>query len=133
MIEEITNIQREKKVHYNVIIIDYDENIADEEDNMYKSGGQIYNKMALFAVVNRTVVFIAAQPRKEYWKMEVIPLEAASESVSVSEPVSSMAAGNFCSDKIFLATSGFALEIEDGHASNNAHIFNISSNNFNSS
>ena len=80
LIEEITNIQREKKVHYNVIIIDYDENIADEEDNMYKSGGQIYNKMALFAVVNRTVVFIAAQPRKEYWKMEVIPLEAASES-----------------------------------------------------
>ena len=47
---------------------------------MYKSGGQIYNKLALFAVTNKTVVFILAQPRKEFWDREIIPLEAASES-----------------------------------------------------
>lgn len=80
LVEEITNIQKDRKTHYNVIIIDYDENIAEEADNMYKSGGQIYNKMALFAVMNKSVVFIASQPKTEYWKQEIIPLEAASES-----------------------------------------------------
>lgn len=80
LIEEITAIQKDQRKHFNVIIVDYDENISEEGDNMYKSGGQIYNKMALFAVLNKSVVFIASQPKTEYWKNEVIPLEAASES-----------------------------------------------------
>lgn len=80
LIEEITAIQKDQRKHFNVIIVDYDENLSEEVDNMYKSGGQIYNKMALFAVLNKSVVFIASQPKTEYWKNEVIPLEAASES-----------------------------------------------------
>lgn len=80
LIEEIYSLQRDRKKHYDVVIIDYDENLSEEEDNMYKSGGQIYNKIALFAVLNRSCVFIASQPRKEFWNQEIIPLEAASES-----------------------------------------------------
>lgn len=80
LIDEIQIIQKDMRTHYNVVMVDYDENISEEQDNMYKSGGQIYNKMALFSVINKSVVFIASQPKTEYWKMEVIPLEAASES-----------------------------------------------------
>lgn len=80
LIEEVTSIQKDNRTHYNVVIVDYDENIANDEINIYKSGGQIYNKLALFAVVNKSVVFIASQPKPEFWKQEIIPLEAASES-----------------------------------------------------
>lgn len=80
MIEEIRIHQKMKNVHYDLIIIDYDENLREEEDSMYKSGGQIYNKIAYFASANKSVIFIAAQPRKEFWEKDIIPMEAASES-----------------------------------------------------
>lgn len=80
LIEEVTSIQKENKVHFHAIIIDYDENLAKDVDSMYESGGNVYNKIALFAVINKSIVFIAAQPKKEYWSSEVIPLEAAAES-----------------------------------------------------
>lgn len=80
LIEEITSIQKENKVHFHVIIIDYDENLAKDVDSIYESGGNVYNKIALFSVINKSVVFIAAQPKPEYWNKEIIPLEAAAES-----------------------------------------------------
>lgn len=80
LIEEICEMQKNVGVHFNAVIIDYDENIVVEADSMYASGGQIYNKIALFAVMNKSVVFIASQPKPEYWKYEILPMEAASES-----------------------------------------------------
>lgn len=80
LIEEIKSHQNRRKVHYDLIIIDYDENLKEEEESMYKSGGQIYNKIAFFASQNNSVVFIASQPRKEFWEKDIIPMEAASES-----------------------------------------------------
>lgn len=80
LIEEISEMQKSLGVHFNAVIIDYDENIVIEADSMYTSGGQIYNKIALFAVMNKSVVFIASQPKPEYWKYEILPMEAASES-----------------------------------------------------
>lgn len=80
LIEEIIHMQRETKTHYNVIIIDYDENFAKETDSMYESGGNVYNRIALFAVLNKSVVFILAQPKPAFWDKEIIPLEAAAES-----------------------------------------------------
>lgn len=80
LIEEITTFQRTNRKHYDVIIVDYDENISKADDNIYESGGQIYNKLALFSVTNKSVIFVASQPKTEYWKQEIIPLEAASES-----------------------------------------------------
>jgi hypothetical protein len=47
---------------------------------MYESGGNVYNRIALFAVTNKSVLFILAQPKPSYWDKEVIPLEAAAES-----------------------------------------------------
>ena len=81
LIEEIKNAQRENKCHYNQIIIDYDENLRyDDTENIYMSGGSVYNSIALFATLNRSVIFIAAQPKPQFWDREVIPLEGASES-----------------------------------------------------
>lgn len=80
LIEEITAIQKENKCHYHMIIIDYDENLRMESDSMYDSGGRIYNRVALFAVLNKSVIFIASQPKPSFWDNELIPLEGAAES-----------------------------------------------------
>jgi hypothetical protein len=79
-VEEITTIQRINKVHYNAITVDYDENLREEGDSMYKSGGTIYNKVALFAVLNRSAILIASQPKPEFWSKEILTLESAAES-----------------------------------------------------
>ena len=81
LIEEIVSLQKKEQVHFDVIIVDYDENISkDDEDNIYESGGLIYNKLGLFAVANKSVVFIVAQPKPSFWSKEIVPLEAAAES-----------------------------------------------------
>lgn len=80
LVEEIVAIQKDNRVHFHAIIIDYDENLSKDVDSIYESGGNVYNKIALFAVTNRSVVFIAAQPKPEFWGKEIIPLEAAAES-----------------------------------------------------
>jgi hypothetical protein len=80
LIEEILTAQKLLRTHFNLVIIDYDENLSKETDSMYESGGEIYNKIGLFAVLNKSVVFIAAQPKPEFWDKEVIPLKGAAES-----------------------------------------------------
>lgn len=80
LIEEIRRLQKENRVHYSQIIVDYDENISEESDNMYKSSGMVYNKLSAFSEDNKSVVFILSQPKPDYWKNEVIPLEGAAES-----------------------------------------------------
>lgn len=80
LVEEIITMQRKNKIHFHQIIIDYDENFATEVDSMYESGGNVYNRLALFAVMNKSVVFILCQPKPTYWNYEVIPMEAAAES-----------------------------------------------------
>lgn len=91
LIEEIQAQQKNNRVHFDMIIVDYDENISkDDEDNIYESGGLIYNKLGLFAVTNRSVVFIVAQPKQAYWSQEVIPLEATAESSKKQKIIDTM-------------------------------------------
>lgn len=80
LIEEVIQLQRDNKIHFHQIIIDYDENFASDTDSMYESGGNVYNKIALFAVLNKSVIFILCQPKPAYWNHEIIPLEASAES-----------------------------------------------------
>lgn len=80
LIEEINSMQKDNKVHFHVIMVDYDENFANNGDSMYQSSGSNYNRLALFAVINKSVLFIASQPKPEYWSKEVLPLECAAES-----------------------------------------------------
>ena len=64
---------------YDLLIIDYDSNIKETLDNMYKEGGVTYAKMKTHAK-NRCAVLVASQPKQQYWQDEVLPLESASES-----------------------------------------------------
>jgi len=80
LIEEIKRLQKLSQKHYDLVMIDYDENLVEEGDSMYKSGGNVYNRAALFANKNKSVLFIASQPKPDYWDKEMIPLQAASES-----------------------------------------------------
>lgn len=63
-----------------ILMIDYDANIAAEDDSMYTSGGIIYMALKAFAQLNNCVVFVAAQPKMEFYSREVLPLESVSES-----------------------------------------------------
>lgn len=78
--EEVFLHQRMRGIHYDVIIIDYDGNLRKTFESMYESGEDIYNKAKNLAEINKSVVFIASQPKPAYWKEEMLPLEAAAES-----------------------------------------------------
>ena len=80
LIEEIKIAQKNKKTHYDFIIVDYDENLAYEDSDMYKSGGLVYNKLAFFARYNSSVIFVASQPKIEYSSHEILPMECLAES-----------------------------------------------------
>lgn len=88
--EEVFLYQKMKDVHYDVIIIDYDGNLRPTGDSMYESGGEIYNKAKNLAEVNNSVVFIASQPKREFWDKELIPLEAAAESSKKQQVIDMM-------------------------------------------
>ena len=91
LIEEIVSTQKVLNTHFDVIIVDYDENInKDDEDNIYESGGLIYNRLGMFSVTNRSVVFIVSQPKPQYWNQEIIPLEAAAESSKKQKIIDTM-------------------------------------------
>lgn len=87
--EIINNINRlqEKRgpgFHYDLVIVDYDENIKTEDKsgygNMYEEGGTTYNKFKKFATDNKSVVFIASQPKPSFYGAEILTLESLAES-----------------------------------------------------
>lgn len=78
--EEIYSRQRQKGIHYDVIIVDYDGNLKQPADSMYESGGIIYDQAKNLAQINHSVVFMASQPKQSFWRNELIPIEACAES-----------------------------------------------------
>lgn len=90
LIEEISIMQKQLRVHFDLIIVDYDENISKDDDNIYESGGLVYNKLGLFAVTNKSVIFIVSQPKPQYWNSEIIPLEGSAESSKKQKIIDTM-------------------------------------------
>ena len=81
IIEALKKQQEQIKQHFSMVIIDYADNFRRENlDNMYLEGGTTYDKLALFARTNRSVVNIATQPKQVFWSKEIMPMEAAGES-----------------------------------------------------
>lgn len=78
--EELYTQQKQKGIHYDVIIVDYDGNLKQPADSMYESGGIIYDQAKNLAQVNHSVVFMASQPKQSFWRNELIPIEACAES-----------------------------------------------------
>ena len=47
---------------------------------MYEEGGTTYNKFKKFATDNKSVVFIASQPKPSFYSAEILTLESLAES-----------------------------------------------------
>lgn len=80
MIQEVKKLQSEFDTHFDVILVDYAENLKRESESMYDSGGIVYDKLSNLARKNCSCILAASQISKNYWGNEIIPLEAAAES-----------------------------------------------------
>ena len=80
MIEDVFKIQNDLKCHYDIIAVDYPDNLVKESENMYDSGGDIYNRLSYLARRNKCVVLAGSQPKISYWNDEIIPLSGCAES-----------------------------------------------------
>lgn len=80
MIEDIMKIQDDLKIHFDMIAVDYPDNLIRENDSMYDSGGEIYNKLSYLSRRNKSVVIVGSQPKQQYWNEEIIPLNGCAES-----------------------------------------------------
>lgn len=85
IIRNITRLQEKKgpSFHYDLIMIDYDENFkqsGDSSGNMYTDGGSTYNILKKFATNNKSVVFIASQPKPAFYQAEILTLDSLAES-----------------------------------------------------
>ena len=80
MIQEVYRLQDYHHIHYDLILVDYADNLRPVSDMMYESGGAIYNKLSLLAGTNRSVVIVGSQPKPAYWDEEIIPKNAAADS-----------------------------------------------------
>lgn len=80
MIDDVFKIQDELKMHFDMIAVDYPDNLIKESEMMYESGGEIYNKLSFLATRNKCVVIAGSQPKQSYWNSEIIPLDGCAES-----------------------------------------------------
>lgn len=79
--DQVLKIQAAKRVHYDMIIVDYPENLESlNMDSMYLSGDRTYKVLNKLAKANNCVVLTGSQPKSYYWNHEVIPLDSAAES-----------------------------------------------------
>lgn len=82
---EIQNLVEEEPDKYDMVVIDYDSNLADnsDPDNMYHTGGEIYERATEIARptgAKARVVMIASQPKSHLWGEELLGLDSAGES-----------------------------------------------------
>ncbi len=80
LVENIRRLQEKRSTHYDMIIVDYADNLLMTSDFMYEERGTIYTKLHLMGRSNDSVVLVASQPKIEYWEEEIIPLRGAAES-----------------------------------------------------
>ena len=80
MIEDVFKIQNDLKIHYDIIAVDYPDNLVKNQENMYESGGDIYNRLSYLARRNKCVILAGSQPKISNWNDEIIPLSGCAES-----------------------------------------------------
>lgn len=90
MIEDVMKIQDDLKTHFDMIAVDYPDNLIRENDSMYDSGGEIYNKLSYLSRRNRSVIIAGSQPKQSYWNDELIPLNGCAESSKKQQVVDVM-------------------------------------------
>lgn len=77
---DIRRVQKKLDIHFDLIIVDYPDNLIGDNDNMYLSAGSIYGKLSSFGYMNRSVMMLVSQPKINYYGKEIIPLEGLAES-----------------------------------------------------
>lgn len=78
--QEVYRLQGEYRMHFDMILVDYADNLIAANDMMYKSGGHIYNRLSLLGYKNNSVIIVGSQPKVTYWSDEILPQESAAES-----------------------------------------------------
>jgi replicative DNA helicase len=76
----VLKLQEKHEIHFDLIIVDYADNLAQEKDSMYENGGMLYGKLKALASENKSVIITASQPQRTYYNSEVIPFEGVAES-----------------------------------------------------
>lgn len=80
LMEEIHRYEKKLNKDWDVIIIDYPDNLVQNGVSLYSDGGTLYSSLERLARLTGSVVLVASQPQKCYWSHSIIPLEAAAES-----------------------------------------------------
>ena len=81
IVELNAKLKRLKKAYpFDVLIIDYDANLGEMHDNIYKEGDTTYKKVKSFAQENFCVSIIASQIKPSFWGRELIPKDAPNDS-----------------------------------------------------
>lgn len=90
LIEDINRFEKELKKDFDLIIIDYPDNLILEGKSLYTDGGTLYSSLEKLARLSKSVILTASQPQKAYWSHQIIPLEAAAESSKKQQAVDVM-------------------------------------------
>lgn len=88
--EDISKFEKQLEKDFDVIIVDYPDNLILEGRSLYEDGGTLYSSLEKLARLSKSVVLVASQPQKSYWGHQIIPLEAAAESSKKQQAVDIM-------------------------------------------
>lgn len=80
LIEDVNKFEKQTGIDFDMIIVDYPDNLKQDGTSLYTDGGILYSSLERMARLTKSVVLVASQPPKTYWNLPIIPLEAASES-----------------------------------------------------
>ena len=80
LMEDISKLESRHNLDFDMIIVDYPDNLLQEGKSLYEDGGTLYSSLERMARLSKSVVLVASQPGKFYWNHSIIPLEAAAES-----------------------------------------------------
>lgn len=94
LVNNVMRIERQLKVDYDMIIVDYPDNLLRPQSSLYEEGGVIYGFLEKLAKETKSVVLVASQPKQEYWDAEIIPLKGAAESSRKQHCVDTMITHN---------------------------------------
>lgn len=117
-----------EKEGLDILIVDYDANIAQSHDSMYESGGLIYSALKAFAQIEKCVVIVASQPKQNYWKEEILDLSCANESSKKQHAIDMMFTFN-CNEECKKIGIGHIAKIRRGNTGTTVKLsfnFNIS-------
>lgn len=90
LVADIHNSELRLNVDYDMIVIDYPDNLISHSDNSYKEGGRVYARLEKLARDTQSVVYTASQPKTGEWNTEIMSLNSASESSKKQAAIDTM-------------------------------------------